>query len=558
MTNVETLDKPLSAEVEVATPRDWTSRLLGWAPHVVVWTLLWVPTIRSMARGWRPLGDDAGIAIGAWRSLTLDPPLVGHVTFATSSSNISDPGPLEYWLLGPFAHLDPGQGVLIGSALLCAVVLSVAIWVLRRSVSVWAGVILSLVVVDLAIVSPIQFLDPVWNCHFGAFWFVGFLAVAFVVGLGNLRYYPLLLFIGSVTVDSHLIFLPTVAVVLLTAPLCGWFTKRPPNLRWLWWTGAVAVVCWVGPLYQQLFDARPNISGLLRSVGILKGGVPDKTEGWAFGLRAMSRVASFNPIWASPRPTFPFASSTDIAQRNTWMGLVLVAVLVTAAVLARRHHHPRVMSMCVVSVSGMLGVLILLASTPRDYYLSFIWVNLTVWIVGICVWVTLGLAVVTALRPRLAPAVARLRRQREWATAKTGRAVVLGLMAATCLAGLLVVAFPYGYHDFLVDWTGMTRAQHMATDVEAHVPKGPVDLGVFYTGKNPLQLAGDEHEAAYLLLADGYQPGLEPQINQLLGMPIDRQAPFAIFYEHGSALNHARYLPKYEQLWFLDPHLEKG
>ena len=557
MSNVETLDPPQPAVVEVATPRDWTSRLLGWGPHVVVWLLLWVPTVRSLARGWRPLGDDAEIAVGAWRSLTLNPPLVGHVTFATSSSNIADPGPLEYWFLGPFDHLDPGQGVLIGSALLCAVVLSVAIWVLHRSVSVWAGVILSLVVADLAIVSPNQFIDPVWNCHFGAFWFVSFLAVAFVVGLGNLRYYPLLLFFGSVTVDSHLIYLPTVAIVLVTAPLCGWFTKRPPNFRWLWWTAGVAVVCWIGPLYQQLFDARPNISGLLRSVGILKGGVPDKTEGWAFGLRAMSRVASFNPIFASPRPTFPFTSSNDIAQRNVWMGVVLVAVLVGVAVLARIHHHPRVVSMCVVSVSGMFGVLILLASTPRDYYVSFIWVNLTIWIVGICVWVTLGLAAVTALRPHLAPTAAEREEWGGWATAKAGRSVVLAIVVVACVAGLLVVAFPYGNHEFLVDWTSMARAQHMAVDVEEHVPKGQVDLGVIYKGDNPLQLASDEHGAAYLLLTDGYRPGVEPQINQLLGMPIVKKSPFVLFYEHGSDLVHARYLPHYVVLWFLDPHLQK-
>ena len=118
------------------------------------------------------------------------------------------------------------------------------------------------------------------------------------------------------------------------------------------------------------------------------------------------------------------------------------------------------------------------------------------------------------------------------------------------------MAFPYCHRDFLVDWTGMTRAQHMATDVDAHVPEGPVNLGVFYTGKNPLQLAGDEHEAAYLLLADGYSPGVEPQINQLLGMPIGEQAPFVTSYGHGSALYQARYLPKYGQLWFLDPHLK--
>ena len=159
------------------------------APHVVVWILLLAPMVRSMARGWRPLGDDATIAIGAWRALSLHPPLLGQLTSATGGSNASDPGPLEYWLLGPFVHLDPGQGVLIGSALLCALILSVTIEVLRRTSGTWAAVIFTFVVVDMAIVSPTPFVDPVWNNSFGFFWFAAFLGVAFTVGRGHLAYY---------------------------------------------------------------------------------------------------------------------------------------------------------------------------------------------------------------------------------------------------------------------------------------------------------------------------------------------------------------------------------
>ncbi len=240
-------------------------------PHLLVWSLLLVPAIRSMARGWRPLGDDAAIAIGSWRTLSLHPPLLGQLTFATSAKGNADPGPLEYWLLGPFTHLDPGQGVLIGSAILCAVALSVTIEVLRRTSGAWAAIIFSLVIADLAVVSPSPFLDPVWNSSFGFFWFASFLGIAFAVGLGNIRFLPLLLFVGSVAVDSHLIYLPAVACLLLAAPIFGWFARRPSNRRWIWWTGAVAIVCWAGPLYQQFFDANPNITALLRSAGITEG-----------------------------------------------------------------------------------------------------------------------------------------------------------------------------------------------------------------------------------------------------------------------------------------------
>ena len=143
---------------------------------------------------------------------SLHAPLVGQATGAATGTGgvqtTGDPGPLEFWLLAPFVHLDPGQGVLIGSVLLCGAALSFGLYVLQKSAGPWAAVVLALVVADLAIVSPLPFTDPVWNSDFASFWFLSFLAVAFAVGLGNLRYLPFLVFIGSVTIDSHLLFLP--------------------------------------------------------------------------------------------------------------------------------------------------------------------------------------------------------------------------------------------------------------------------------------------------------------------------------------------------------------
>ena len=184
-----------------------------------------VPTIRTMARGWRPLSDDASIAIEAWRSVSLHPPLVGQLTGSVGKL-ASDPGPLEFWLLGPFVHLDPTQGALLGSALLCAAVLSVALYVLVKTAGIWSGVVFSLCVADLAVTSPTPFVDPVWNSSFGLFWFLAFLAVAVAVGMGNLRYLALLVFIGSVTVDAHLMYLPSCCVVLAATAISGFLLER--------------------------------------------------------------------------------------------------------------------------------------------------------------------------------------------------------------------------------------------------------------------------------------------------------------------------------------------
>jgi hypothetical protein len=546
---MSTLERIDGTDLEVAPRRspDRSSRLVRAAPHVVVWTLLLGPMVRSMARGWRPLGDDATIAIGAWRALSLHPPLLGQLTSATGGTNASDPGPLEYWLLGPFVHLDPGQGVLVGSAILCALILSVTLEILWRTSGAWAAIIFTFVIVDMAIVSPTPFVDPVWNNSFGFFWFAAFLGVAFTVGRGNLRYLPLLLLMGSVAVDSNLLYLPTIGLLLLATALVGWFTRRPSNRRWLWWTVAVAVVCWVGPLYQQFFDQRPNLSLLLRPT--------PKTEGWVFGLRALSRAVSLNPIWAAPRPIDELSAYRDIAHRNVLFGLVLV-VLVGIGVGAWRRRESALLSLCVVSLGGAVGIVILFARTPTNDLLAFIWVNLAVWLVGICIWLTLGLFVVTALRrqwadvrTQVAEVRAQLGRKENRFSGRARRVAVVVALGLAGLIGTLVTTFPYG-NQFLLDWAGVARVQRMTTDIQQHVPHGRVGFGILYTGQNFYQSTQDQHGVAYLLLAGGWTPGMEPQADQLLGMPIDRTSPFVVFDERGTSVTGTSYYPVYQPFWF--------
>ena len=226
-------------------------------------------------------------------------------------------------------------------------------------------------------------------------------------------------------------------------------------------------------------------------------------------------------------------------------------VLIVVAVVARQHDHPAVVSMCVVSLGGLLGAVVLLASTPLHYYLSFIWVNLVIWIVGICVWLTLGLAVVTAIRPRLASIRDTPYNEIQLSAPRRPAAVVV-VLGAACIAGTLVAVFPYG-NQFLLNWNGVARVKQMTADIERHVPVGKVGIGVFcLRDRAGLRRVSDEHGAAYLLLTDGWVPGMEPQIDQLLGLPIDRHSPFVVFTERGQKLLGAKYLPKYETLWFFN------
>ena len=202
-----------------------------------------------------------------------------------------------------------------------------------------------------------------------------------------------------------------------------------------------------------------------------------------------------------------------------------------------------VLSLCIVSLSASLGVIALFSHVPTSYLLSFVWVNLVVWAVGISLWVTLGVALVAAVRSRRA--LPRL----DSMSHRAKHVVGVGVLGVVTVIGTLVVVFPYG-NQFLLDWQGVTRVEHMTTEIQQHVPKGPVGIGVRYSGNDYFQAAEDEHGTAYLLLVGGWLPGMEPSINQLLGLPIHPKSPFVVFNEHGQRLISANFYRHYFWYWF--------
>jgi len=544
VTTTETTDAA-PRQPEVATPGRALDVAVSVAPYVLIWSVLLVPTIRTMVRGWRPIADDAKIAIPAWNTLSLHPALVGASTGATGTSGLqttANPGPLQLWLLGPFEHLDPGQGALLGAALLCAAALTFGVYVLQRTAGSWAAVVFSLVVADLAIFSVTPFADPLWNASFASLWFLSFLAVAFAVGLGNLRYLPFLVFIGSVTVDAHLSFLPSTALAFVAAVVCGLLVRRPDNYRWLWWSIGVTVVCWIAPLGQQLFGSQPNGTQLLRSFGF-GSGQATKTFGSVLGFHALSRAASPSAVWATPRPNSPLDAYNDIVQNGNLLYCAVLVVLVAVVILAWRHKRTSLFSLSAITTAASIGLIALYARVPSNYILSFIWINFVVWTVGICIWITLGLAVVTWARTNL--------RNPTKVHISKGAVQIAALIAmgVAAIVATVVVAFPYGNRGNLLDFVAMKRVQQMATIVEQEVPQGQVGLGVRYSGDNFFQPAGDERGVAYLLWTDGWIPGLPSSVSGLLNLPIHPDSPFVVFDERGEQLVGYQRYDHYQKNW---------
>ena len=305
-------------------------------------------------------------------------------------------------------------------------------------------------------------------------------------------------------------------------------------------------VCWIGPLGQQIFGAHPNGTALLHSLGF-GSGKPVKALSSVLGLHALARAASPKAVWATPRPTQPFASYNDVLHNGNFVYLLAFVALVVVVVLAWQRKNTYLLSMSTVTIASAIGLVALYARIPANYTLSFQWISLAVWIVGICIWLTIGSAIVTWV-PNYLSIGSQIR-----VSKRALKISVLALMAIATIAGTIVVMFPYGKNGQRLDFTAMRRVQEEAQIVEKAVPKGDVGITVRYSGADFLQTVEDEHGTAYLLRTAGWVPGLPQGSDGLLHSPIHSDKPFVVFYDHQTSLTGFRIYDRYSPFEALAP-----
>ena len=73
-----------------------------------------------------------------------------------------------------------------------------------------------------------------------------------VVALGGVRWWPVLVFVASVAAQSHLTFVIPSVVLTLTALIFGLQAVRLRRLGWLITGVGVGLVCWLAPLLQEV------------------------------------------------------------------------------------------------------------------------------------------------------------------------------------------------------------------------------------------------------------------------------------------------------------------
>ena len=333
-----------------------------------------VATVRTLAGGWLPLGDNGILLVRARDVGTSHNPLLG--SWSSSSlvlgDHVNNPGPLYFDALAlPVRLLGPWVGLAAGVMLINMAASTLAVVVARRLGDA-VMVAVAAAVAGLQWTMGSELLFDVWQPNALILPTMAFLVVAAAVATGDLAMAPWLAGVGSLLVQTHLSLAPLVAAMVAAAALLAWRAGRDAAPAWrrpLAWTAGVLALAWAQPVVEQFTSpTRGNLSRLA-------GAATEDDISIVGPTRAVRIVAEATVV----RPWFTRSSYEDAVPLTPGgsplpdtVALVpallvvagLVAVLVAVAVVARRARQSAVATLATVTVVALVVEVVALARSP--------------------------------------------------------------------------------------------------------------------------------------------------------------------------------------------------
>jgi len=322
----------------------WEVRLFA-VSVVATLTPVIVATARAVQRGWLPLGDDADVQVRSFDVFTRNIPLVGASTSASASygSNLNHPGPLLFDLFAVPTHLGGSAGLAIGVALLnCAALVAVAVFAHRRGGPLVGAAVMSVTAVLLWAFGSETLYAP-WQGFSILLPFLFFVVLVWSTASGDLIALPLMAFVGSLVLQTHLtysVLAPALggwAVLALAVTLRGdrrddpehWPARRHRAVVAAVLAVVIGVLTWIQPLVQEFTShGTGNLTLLIRSA--LHPHAP--YVGYATGAKLLASVVSIPPWWF--RPSFVHTFQTLSGWTFPSAGATVASLAVLGGVLA--------------------------------------------------------------------------------------------------------------------------------------------------------------------------------------------------------------------------------
>jgi hypothetical protein len=352
-------------------------------PAAVVASLLVAPALVLLVRvrqsGWLSTSDWAFIESRTRDVGTLHTPLVG----VYSRYGWNHPGPLLFYVLAiPYRIVGArGYGILVGALFVNAMAIAgiaVVLWRRGRLVGLLLGLA---IVLTLARAVGAGFLIDPWNPYVIVFPLLAVVFLAWATADGDLWALPFAVGVGSFVTQSHvgaaLAVIAAIGVAILVVVVDARRERVTQLKPVVLATAAVAAVCWLPPLVEQLQPDGGNLGRLISFWTRSHAG----TAGWSLGARIVGQQLAVPAPWFSGHQQV-IASTGGVDPR--WQIPVALILLVIATTVAARTRDRQSLTLDLVAVALVLAAFFSvtrIVDTPFNYIVRWIWtVGAVVWL----------------------------------------------------------------------------------------------------------------------------------------------------------------------------------
>jgi hypothetical protein len=376
--------------------------------------------IDGAGRNWYPAGDWSVLELRTRDVGSSATPLLGPY----SRFGWNHPGPLLFWLFAvPYRLLGQSSStMLLASALANAgAILGLGVFAWRRGRSpLVAGATIGLAILCTHL-GPSFVRDP-WNPSITVLPFALFVVLAWSAWEGDRPAVPLLAFIGSLLVQSHVGFAALV-VVLWAIGGIGFCRRDRGWQRTIIWSAALLAVCWLPVVVDQVVGTG-NLGDLAQ---YFRGGSTEGPAGWGAALGVVAReMGGVSPWLGGGERGSSWDGGLVIASASSLV-LPLLAYGAAAFVAYRRRATSAVRFQAVVGVAAFVGFV----SAARITGPVFAYLVRWMWVLGLLWWLSTFWSLWSALFATSTTAESATHRWtavRKWATVGV---TVLALVVVT-------------------------------------------------------------------------------------------------------------------------------
>jgi hypothetical protein len=413
-----------------ATPRQLGRRWGLWVALVLALLPLVVAFVDSRRADWRPIGDDAVIAVLTHDVLSSRTPLLGMpstVVTEDPDDTPAHPGPLEFWTLAVPERLAGAAGLNLGAFLVNAAAIVLLGLVAARVGGRAAGIGLLVLASLLAWTLGRQLLVDIWNPHIAVYPLLALLVVTWAVVAGRVTLLGVVALLASFVAQAHLLYVPLALACGLVALAAVVFTFVRRAHRAEEWrrdalvgggaTLGVVIVAWSFPIYQQLTDSPGNFVAMQETARSQE----ETAVGFGFALRTLAQAVGVVPLFLRQANSYSLVNKPwdEIGALTIATALLVLAALIGVTVLAFRRRDRAAAAAGVTALVALVVATVTFARLPEQPFDVARYRVLEMLIVGAFVWFATIFGVVRAL-----PVTVTERPAVQW-TAIAGAAVIL-------------------------------------------------------------------------------------------------------------------------------------